>query len=198
MGQTLRHTHKLCHMPKQASLNVRCKNTDQVKNNLQAPVVGNQEKAGIRAEIPRGLADPDSKIRTAVAMAIASIACTDVPHEWPTLVDDIVGAISSRTSPLLVSGSVRCLSMFVEELDEEPLIQVAKLTKTEGVSTLFLCSLNNPALPHVSLSRFLSAAKSSKLCHLFGWICWPSRTHHLKSIAVMQFHGYVVSIMCET
>ena len=91
--------------------------------------MSDQEKVGIRAEIPNGLADPDSKIRTAVAMAIASIACTDVPHEWPTLVDDLVGAISSRSSPLLVSGSVRCLSMFVEEVDEEPLIQVGTLAK---------------------------------------------------------------------
>ncbi len=96
---------------------------------LQAPVVGEQEKAGIRAEIPKGLADPNSKIRTAVAMAIASIACTDVPQDWPTLIGDIVGAISSRTSPLLVSGSVRCLSMFMEELDEEPLIQVDALAE---------------------------------------------------------------------
>ena len=96
---------------------------------LQAPLVSDDEKAGIRAEIPKGLADSDGKIRTAVAMAIASIASTDVPHEWPTLVDDVVGAISSRTSPLLVSGSVRCLSMFVEELDEEPLIQVILLLR---------------------------------------------------------------------
>lgn len=92
---------------------------------LQAPVVSIKEKVSIRAEIPRALADPDNKIRTAVAMAIASIASTDLPHEWPTLIRDIVGAISSRTNPLLVSGSVRCLSMFVEDMDEEPLIQVS-------------------------------------------------------------------------
>ena len=96
---------------------------------MQAPIVSDQEKAGIRAEITKGLADSDGRIRTAVAMAIASIACTDVPHEWPTLIGDIVGAISSRANPLLVSGSVRCLSLFMEELDEEPLIQVAKGTQ---------------------------------------------------------------------
>lgn len=59
-------------------------------------------------------------------MAIASIAATDVAQLWPTLTGDIVGAITSRANPLLVSGSVRCLSLFVEELDEEPLMQVTQ------------------------------------------------------------------------
>ena len=91
---------------------------------MQAPAVNDSEKASIRNELPKGLADPDSKTRTAVAMAVATIATTDVPQEWPSLIQDIVGAISSRANPLLVSGSLSCLSMFVEELDEEPLVQV--------------------------------------------------------------------------
>lgn len=78
-------------------------------------------------------------------MAIASIACTDVPLKWPTLIEDIVGAISSRANPLLVSGSLSCLSMFVEELDEEPLVQVVLLAR--GLSQLSPLSTSDGAAP---------------------------------------------------
>lgn len=98
-------------------------------------MVSTEEKASIRWELLKGLADTDSKIRTAVALAIASIACTDLPQDWPDLIGTIVEAISSHANPALVSGSVRCLSLFVEELDEDPLVQVSYWDRTSSLNS---------------------------------------------------------------
>lgn len=97
----------------------------------------------MRQTLPAGLGDPDSKIRTAVAMAVATVARTDVPEEWPSLLPDLVGAIASdsgRGAPLM-EGSVRCLSMFVDELDEEQVVQVGILSATivVGVPSCLPC-----------------------------------------------------------
>jgi hypothetical protein len=91
---------------------------------LQEPVASETEKQHVRQALPAGLADPDRKIRTAVAMAVATMAKTDVPEEWPSLLPDLVGAVNSKQNAPLVAGSVRCLSMFVDELDEEQMVQV--------------------------------------------------------------------------
>ena len=147
----------------------------------QEPAINDEEKEGIRAEIPRGLADADNKIRTAAAMAIASIACTDLPHAWPSLVGDIVRAVSSRANSLLVSGSIQCLSLFVEELDEEPLIQVHEHTCLLAYCThACACAvLKHPALPcmctpvwarKVATLQFpyLPIERSALVCDYFG------------------------------
>lgn len=60
-----------------------------------------EEKAQIRAALPAGLHDPDSKIRTAIAMAIAAVANWDWPQDWPGLLENIVTSIKERRNPNL-------------------------------------------------------------------------------------------------
>jgi hypothetical protein len=51
----------------------------------------------IRDLLPQALEDPHGKIRTAVGMAIASIASWDWPEEWPGLMGYLLGLISDRS-----------------------------------------------------------------------------------------------------
>lgn len=60
-----------------------------------------QDKVNIRSTIPAGLRDPDSKIRTAIAMAIAAVANWDWPQEWPGLLEHIVSSIKQGSDPVL-------------------------------------------------------------------------------------------------
>lgn len=60
-----------------------------------------EDKAQIRNALPSGLRDPDSKIRTAIAMAIAAVANWDWPQDWPGLLENIVGSIKKRDDPQL-------------------------------------------------------------------------------------------------
>lgn len=50
----------------------------------------------MRAGLPQGLADPDSKLRTAVGLAIAAIAAWDCPDAWPDLLQGLLQAINQR------------------------------------------------------------------------------------------------------
>ena len=68
---------------------------------FREPPIEDSEKAAIRAALPAGLADPNSKLRTAVGMAVASIAKWDVPQEWPTLLPELLRAISERSNASL-------------------------------------------------------------------------------------------------
>jgi hypothetical protein len=47
------------------------------------------------------LGDPDSKIRTAVGMAIAAIASWDWPQSWPGLMEHLIASIKTRSNPVL-------------------------------------------------------------------------------------------------
>jgi hypothetical protein len=57
------------------------------------PIIGDDEKAAVRAALPAGLADPNSKLRTAVGLAVAAIAKWDCPDAWPDLLDNLLRAI---------------------------------------------------------------------------------------------------------
>lgn len=60
------------------------------------PLVAASDKEEIKRLLPEGLADGQGKIRTAVGMAIAAIARTDWPQDWPQLMDILVLAIKDR------------------------------------------------------------------------------------------------------
>jgi hypothetical protein len=60
------------------------------------PPIEDPEKATIREALPAALSDPNTKIRTAVAMAVAGIAAWDCPQAWPALLPGLVGAIAAR------------------------------------------------------------------------------------------------------
>ena len=81
---------------------------DGSDESFAAPEVTELDKAAIKALLPRGLADPNSKVRTAVAMAIASIAHWEWPEKWPGLIEDLTRALGSADLNL-VRGSIRCL-----------------------------------------------------------------------------------------
>lgn len=57
------------------------------------PPVGEEEKEAIRGALPGGLADPASKLRTAVALVIAAIARWDCPQQWPALLPGLLQAV---------------------------------------------------------------------------------------------------------
>lgn len=63
---------------------------------FREPPVDEGEKAQIREMLPTGLSDSNSKLRTAVAMAIAAIAKWDCPQHWPNLLPGLVNAITAR------------------------------------------------------------------------------------------------------
>lgn len=63
---------------------------------FQPPEASEADKQQIRAALPAGLMDPDSKIRTAVAMAIAAVVSWDWPQAWPGIMEFIVNSIKDR------------------------------------------------------------------------------------------------------
>jgi hypothetical protein len=92
---------------------------------FREPLLGGDEKAAIRQDLLAGLGDAEPRIRVAVAMVVASIAKWDVPNDWPELLAQLVRAISDRKDQRAVHGAVRCLSMFVEELGDEQVMQAS-------------------------------------------------------------------------
>ena len=87
-------------------------------------VIGEADKAAVRATIPAGLGDASAKIRTATGLVVSAVGNHDFPEEWPTLFEDIVGAIQSEDLDL-VHGAMQCLSFFADHLDHSVLPQVA-------------------------------------------------------------------------
>ena len=83
---------------------------------FREPAIGDEEKSRVRALLPAGLGDNNTKINTAVAMAVAAIAAWDCPQQWPELLPGLVRAITDKTDAALVNGTVRCFGMFVDEL----------------------------------------------------------------------------------
>ena len=97
-------------------------------------VICEEEKAAVRAALPSGLTDPSTRIRTALSMAIASIAECDWPERWPSLMRELIAplqastaesaggrgaAAASSTPSAAVAGSLRCLELCAAELQEE-------------------------------------------------------------------------------
>lgn len=106
---------------------------------FEDPVIGEDEKAAIRRDLLAGLGDDENKIRVAVGMAIAGIAKWDVPIAWPLLLGQLVTAISERKDLRVLHGAVRCLSMFVDELDDNQVLQASVHAHLEHVPYLNHC-----------------------------------------------------------
>lgn len=62
----------------------------------KGPPVGPEEREAIKEQLPAGLGDESSKVRTAVAMAVAGIAKWDCPQAWPGLIPGLVQAITAK------------------------------------------------------------------------------------------------------
>lgn len=63
---------------------------------FKGPPVGAEEREAIKERLPEGLGDESSKVRTAVAMAVAGIAKWDCPQAWPGLIPGLVQAITAK------------------------------------------------------------------------------------------------------
>ncbi|GMH34505.1 hypothetical protein BSKO_02339 [Bryopsis sp. KO-2023] len=90
----------------------------------EAPFVNDADKRTIRELLAQALSDPSSKLRTAVGVAIATIAGFDWPENWPHLLGVLTTAIKERKDPNLVQGALRCLSMFASDIDDQQLATV--------------------------------------------------------------------------
>jgi hypothetical protein len=76
---------------------------------FQPPETSEAEKQYIRQQLPTGLADSDSRVRTAVGMAVAAIASWDWPQAWPDLMSNIISSIRSKSDTNLGE----CVQQFV-------------------------------------------------------------------------------------
>ena len=61
-------------------------------------------------------------------MAIGSVASWDWPEQWPTFLDDLMGALQSQNLDL-VNGAIRCLDIFIDKdnLDDNHLPLLCKV-----------------------------------------------------------------------
>ncbi|KAL6779589.1 hypothetical protein ACKKBG_A12895 [Auxenochlorella protothecoides x Auxenochlorella symbiontica] len=92
---------------------------------FREPPIGEEEKAALRARLPRGLADPERKLRTAAGMAVAAVARWDCPQDWPELMPGLLSVVAQKPSPEHVDGTIRCIAMFVDELGEDQILEMA-------------------------------------------------------------------------
>lgn len=83
-----------------------------------APEISANEKAVIKQALPSGLGETNSKIRTAMAMAIAQVAVNEWPGEWPELTTTLVDGIRARRSKAEVLGCLKCYEMIANDMDE--------------------------------------------------------------------------------
>ena len=95
---------------------------------MQEPIVSEKEKDAIRQQLPQGLAFADNPSRTAIAMAVASIAHWDFPDLWPNLLQDLLTALARKDEIHRVSGVLTCVHMIAEEVEEDHVIQVYSFT----------------------------------------------------------------------
>ncbi|KAJ8500349.1 hypothetical protein OPV22_010901 [Ensete ventricosum] len=88
------------------------------EENFVHPVISPEEKAAIRQLLLPCLDDSHGKIRTAVSMAVASIAQYDWPEDWPELLPFLLKLISGENNINGVHGSLRCLALLSDDLDD--------------------------------------------------------------------------------
>ncbi|XP_019704252.1 uncharacterized protein [Elaeis guineensis] len=82
------------------------------------PVVSAAEKGVIRQLLLPSLDDSHGKIRTAVGMAVVSIAQYDWPEDWPELLPFLLKLISDQSNIGGVRGALRCLALLSGDLDD--------------------------------------------------------------------------------
>ncbi|XP_072973182.1 uncharacterized protein [Typha angustifolia] len=88
------------------------------EENFVHPVVSAPEKVVIRQSLLPSLSDSHGKIRTAIGMAVASIAQYDWPEEWPELLPFLLKLISDQGNTDGVRGALRCLALLSGDLDD--------------------------------------------------------------------------------
>lgn len=106
-----------------------------VFNEFVGPMLGEDIKQRIRELLLSGLTDPARKIRTAIAFALSSIAHSDYPTSFPSLIPTIINLLQSG-NPDAVHGAMRVLEEFVRgDLGEDQMLGVCRdlMPVLEGV-----------------------------------------------------------------
>jgi hypothetical protein len=111
------------------------------------PMLPSSQKEIIRELLLGALGEQDSKIRTAMAHALSSIASSDWPEDFPTLVPRLLGILEQATSgseggnEQATQGAMRVLYEFVRsDLMEEQL-----LTLLRSSMPVLLALLSSPS-----------------------------------------------------
>ncbi|XP_078437872.1 ARM repeat superfamily protein isoform X1 [Wolffia australiana] len=89
------------------------------------PVVSSGEKESIRELLLFSLDDHHGKLRTAVAMAVASIAHYDWPEDWPDLIPHLLRLLSDQSTISGVGGALRALALLSDDLDDSMVPKLA-------------------------------------------------------------------------
>ena len=144
--------------------------------------ISDAEKAQVRHLLPASLAEPNSRIQTAVGMAIAEIGKSDCPHIWPDLLPGLVHAVKSSSitqggrdvrsyvadksnnPPHVVVGAVRCLALLVEDLSEEQVVEMAPVVLPELLN-IVQNEAHLPSLRRLSLSIFKTCLGALELMY---------------------------------
>ncbi|EKX35213.1 hypothetical protein GUITHDRAFT_146623 [Guillardia theta CCMP2712] len=87
------------------------------KPDFQEPEIAEVHKAAMKQQLLNGLGLEHSKLRTAVSMAVASIAKEDFPDNWPELIPHVMSMLETG-EPHLVHGAMRCLVLVSEEITD--------------------------------------------------------------------------------
>lgn len=85
---------------------------------IEGGCASEQAKKTIRNILPNGLYDPNSKIRTAVAHTISTIAQTDWPTIWTELFDIIIKCLGNFLKLIYVLYAYTVYQIFVHRYAE--------------------------------------------------------------------------------
>ncbi|CAK9782992.1 ARM repeat-containing protein [Cutaneotrichosporon oleaginosum] len=92
----------------------------------EPPATPSEAKAAIRPMLLRALSDRERKVRTAAAFACSTVARSDWPDDWPTLLSELITLLQTG-SPDAVHGAMRVVTEFVKnELSEDQLVPVVR------------------------------------------------------------------------
>jgi hypothetical protein len=94
------------------------------------PMIGPEIKSQIRALLLQSLAEPDSKIRVAVAFALSNIAHSDWPNDFPELLPSLFAILNPENANKdqeAIHGAMRVLAEFVRsDIMEEQLLDLLR------------------------------------------------------------------------
>jgi hypothetical protein len=108
----------------------------------EPPTATDEEKRFIKDALPAGLSQANSKVRTAVALAIATIAKWDYPEQWPGLLEHLVACIKSGHDTNL--GEAAAAALAARRL-------AAELVARGPAGALVRCSLQGTDSPRAAL-----------------------------------------------
>lgn len=186
-------------------------------DNHQETVATEQAKKTIRNILPNGLYDPNSKIRSAVAHAISTIAATDWPGVWTDLFPIIIKCLGGNEDS--IHGAMQILQEFsydekqIKELGPFIISEVYRIfeseqaysikTRTSAIKLLkplFMsigCNINNreqqAALMEPVLNNFMD-----KLLHCLAMNSGNASNFLLKTEIVKSKASRTFSYYCLT